>query len=81
LPENFDRYRKQGFTMPLGRLFDGPWREEIDEVLRSAPPELFDRRIVKILWNDLGRRAFNASRLFSLVMFEKWRRAYGASLP
>ncbi len=81
LPKNFDRKRKQGFTMPLGRLFGGSWRASIDEVFDSAPPEIFDRRVIETLWRDPRQRESNTSRLFSLVMFEKWRRVYGASMP
>lgn len=76
LPPEFDRQRKQGFSIPLGVwLRGGAFRELFDDVLRD-PQSMFDSRTVAGLLRgqELGRS--NGERLFALVMFELWRREY-----
>jgi asparagine synthase (glutamine-hydrolysing) len=79
LPPEFDRQRKQGFSIPLGEwLKCGPYRTLFDEVLRD-PQCSFDAYTVDRLLRgqDKGRR--NGERLFALVLFELWRREYKVS--
>jgi asparagine synthase (glutamine-hydrolysing) len=76
LPKNFDRQRKQGFSIPLADwLKGGPFRDFFNEVLRD-PQCIFDMRTVDVLLRgqDSGRN--NGERLFALVLFELWRREY-----
>jgi asparagine synthase (glutamine-hydrolysing) len=80
LPPAFDLQRKQGFSIPLGAwLKAGSFRELFHEVLLESNG-FFDQRTVRGLLQgqDHGRR--NGERLFGLVMFELWRREYGATL-
>ena len=80
LPAEFDRHRKQGFSIPLAEwLKKGPFRELFWDTL-SCSACMFDRETVQDLlrWQDLGFD--NGERLFALVQMELWRRHYGAAL-
>ncbi len=80
LPPEFDRRRKQGFSIPLAEwLKGGRWRDFFHDVLLDGAC-IFDRAMVKRLLHgqDVGRS--NGERLFGLVMFELWRREYQVSL-
>jgi asparagine synthase (glutamine-hydrolysing) len=80
LPPEFDRQRKQGFSIPLAEwLRAGPFRELFHQVLLDDQC-LFDRDTVRGLLKgqDLGRS--NGERLFALVLFELWRREYGIAI-
>lgn len=76
LPKEFDRQRKQGFSIPLAKwLRGGPFRELFWDVLGDRQC-LFDRHTIEGLLRgqDSGRR--NGERLFALVQLELWRREY-----
>ena len=80
LPPAFDVVRKQGFSVPLDAWFNGPWGATLKDVLASADPRLFNRPVVdEILAEQAGGRA-NSQRLFSLALFELWRREYRIAL-
>jgi asparagine synthase (glutamine-hydrolysing) len=80
LPPAFDRQRKQGFSIPLGAwLKAGSFRELFHEVLLESNG-FFDQRTVRGLLQGQDRGRGNGERLFSLVMFELWRREYRATL-
>ncbi len=80
LPPEFDRQRKQGFSIPLNHwLKKGPFRELFWDVLTQIDCS-FERKMVQKLLRlqDLGMN--NGERLFALVQFELWRRTYGVSI-
>ncbi len=80
LPPTFDRQRKQGFSIPLARwLSAGPFRNLFYDVLRDSQ-SFFDRRTIAELLQGQDRGRNNSERLFSLVLFELWRREYGITL-
>ncbi len=80
LPPEFDRRRKQGFCIPLGEwLQAGPFRDVFYDML-LRPGCMFDSRVVRELLVGLDKGRSNGERLFALVMFELWRREYGAVL-
>ncbi len=80
LPPEFDRQRKQGFSIPLAEwLQSGPLRELFWETLTDTQC-LFDTAAVRGLLKGQDRRHSNGERLFALVQFELWRRHYGATL-
>lgn len=77
LPPEFDRQRKQGFSIPLAEwLKGGVFRVLFNEVLRD-PQCSFDARTVNGLLRGQDRGRSNGERLFALVLFELWRREYG----
>jgi asparagine synthase (glutamine-hydrolysing) len=76
LPPEFDRQRKQGFSIPLTEwLKAGPFRDLFHEVLLDAGC-MFDQRTVRGLLQGQERGRSNGERLFALVLFELWRREY-----
>ena len=80
LPAEFDRERKQGFSIPLASwLKVGAFREMFHAVLLDSQV-IFDRRTVRdlLLGQDRGRS--NGERLFGLVLFELWRREYRVAM-
>jgi len=79
LPPEFDKQRKQGFSIPLSEwLKSGPFRDLFWDTL-SSRDILFDQSTVKGLLNNQDRGFSNSERLFSLVQFELWRKAYDVS--
>lgn len=80
LPAEFDRQRKQGFSIPIAEwLRQGPFRDFFHEVLLD-PGCIFNRDSVLALFHGQDRGRDNGERLFGLVLFELWRREYGVSL-
>ena len=80
LPPEFDRQRKQGFSIPLAQwLKGGAFRTLFRDVLLD-PRSVFAQKPVRSLLagQDAGRN--NSERLFGLVIFELWRREYGVAL-
>lgn len=78
LPAEFDRHRKQGFSIPLAQWMKrGPFRDLFWDTLTSSTC-LFDRSAVHDLlkWQDRGFD--NGEKIFALVQFELWRRHYAA---
>jgi asparagine synthase (glutamine-hydrolysing) len=79
LPAEFDRQRKQGFSIPLNEwLKGGAFRSLFNEVLRD-PQCIFDSGTVDGLLRGQDKGRNNGERLFSLVLFELWRREYGVT--
>lgn len=79
LPAEFDRQRKQGFSIPLGEwLKGGAFRALFNEVLRD-PECSFDAGTVDSLLRGQDQGRSNSERLFALVLFELWRREYGVT--
>lgn len=80
LPPEFDRQRKQGFSVPLTDwLKAGEFRELFRNVLLDAE-SIFDQRTVRALLQGQDHGRNNGERLFGLVMFELWRREYEVSI-
>lgn len=80
LPPEFDRQRKQGFSIPLAEwLKTGPFRNLFREVLLDSE-SLFDQRTVHGLLKGQERGRSNGERLFALVLFELWRREYAITI-
>ena len=79
LPPEFDRQRKQGFSIPLAEwLKGGTFRVLFNEVLRD-PQCSFDAGTVDILLRGQDQGRNNGERLFALVLFELWRLEYGVT--
>jgi len=80
LPPEFDRQRKQGFSIPLAHWLKGGEMRELFYDILDRSDGFFDKKTVAGLLRgqDLGRG--NSQRLFALVMFEIWRREYEVTL-
>lgn len=81
LPSAFDLNRKQGFSIPLASWLKGEWGVFMREVLDDADRRLFDPRVIRSLLDGQQRGFSNTARLFSLTMFELWRREYRIHVP
>ena len=80
LPRDFITNRKQGFSIPLDSwLQQGPFRKYFEEVLMDDGC-CFNIHVVRNLFKGIGKRSNNSERLFGLLIFELWRRAYNVSL-
>ena len=76
LPAEFNQKRKQGFAIPLSNwLRSGTWRNFFEEILFQNDC-IFEKNIINKLFYGLDRGYSNSERLFSLVLFEIWRREY-----
>jgi asparagine synthase (glutamine-hydrolysing) len=80
LPPEFDRQRKQGFSIPLKDwLKRGPFRALFYDVLND-PHCSFDAAEVSALLRGQDNGRNNGERIFSLVLFELWRREYKVTM-
>lgn len=80
LPPKMDLRRKQGFSMPLDAWFKGGWGDFVRDVLRDADTRLFSQEAIQGLLDGQRQGRNNTARLFSLTMFELWRRHYQVEL-
>jgi len=81
LPPKMDLRRKQGFSLPLDAWFKGGWGDFVRDVLTGADTRLFSQSALQDLLEGQRNGRSNTARLFSLTMFELWRRHYGVELP
>jgi asparagine synthase (glutamine-hydrolysing) len=80
LPAEFDKKRKQGFSIPLADwLKRGPFRQLFWDTLTSADC-MFDAKTVRGLLEGQDKGRSNGERIFALVQFELWRKIYKVSL-
>ena len=80
LPHNFDKKRKQGFSIPFNAwLKSGSLRDFFWDTLTSKDC-MFDSKTVSDLLKGQDGRGYNGNRLFSLVQFELWRKTYDTIL-
>lgn len=80
LPPEFDKQRKQGFSIPIADwLRAGPFRDLFWDTLSSADC-LFDVKTVRSLFQGQDVGFSNGERLFALVLFELWRKSYTINL-
>ncbi len=81
LPSALDLNRKQGLAMPLASWFSGKWGTYLKDVLDETDSEIFNKDIIAQLIRGRHQGRANANRLFSLLMFELWRKTYSVNLP
>jgi asparagine synthase (glutamine-hydrolysing) len=80
LPPEFDRHRKQGFSIPLDQwLQTGPFHDLFRTTLQD-PSSIFDQSVVRGLLKGQANGRSNSERLFALVLFELWRNEYKATI-
>lgn len=72
LPPNFDKQRKQGFSIPLANwLKSGPFRERFRQILMNNGSPL-NLKVKQKLLDNQDKGFNNSERLFALVLFELW---------
>lgn len=77
LPPEFDKKRKQGFSIPLASwLRGGQFRELFWDVLLDQN-SCFDPSTVRSLLKGQNEGRNNGERLFALVQFQLWVKEYG----
>tara|TARA_B110000977_G_scaffold200611_1_gene291779 strand:+ start:2547 stop:4418 length:1872 start_codon:yes stop_codon:yes gene_type:complete len=80
LPDSYSFGRKQGFSIPLNTwLKKGPFKDFFYETLRDSEC-IFNRCEVEKILKENARGRDNGEKIFGLVMFELWRKSYGARL-
>ena len=80
LPPAFDKTRKQGFGIPIGAwLRAGPWRRLAEDILYD-PGSVFASEQVDELFKQFDAGRTLKEHVFSLVLFEQWRRHYNVEL-
>ncbi len=80
LPPQFDRQRKQGFSIPLSEwLKAGSFRKLFSDVLQDKNC-IFKQSMIRALFKGQDRGLNNGERLFALLMFELWRKEYRVTL-
>ncbi|MES2987624.1 MAG: asparagine synthase (glutamine-hydrolyzing) [Pseudomonadota bacterium] len=80
LPPEFDRQRKQGFSIPLKQWLAGDTFGPLFTEVLLDPASAFDTGYVGSLLRGQEKGRANEERLFALVMFELWRNQYGVSI-
>jgi len=80
LPSTMDLRRKQGFSLPLDSWFQNGWGTFVGDILRDADSRLFSQKFIQGLIEGQRKGRNNTRRLFSLTMFELWRRHYKIEL-
>ena len=76
LPNNFNKDRKQGFSIPLDHwLKKGKLRELFWDTL-SSKDCIFDKKIVKNILDGQDKGRSNSERLLALVILELWKKNY-----
>ena len=80
LPPQFDSARKQGFSIPLATWLKGDWGPYVESVVRNASPDIFDRTSIDRLLQGERRGYENSHRIYTILMFELWRKTYGVTL-
>jgi asparagine synthase (glutamine-hydrolysing) len=80
LPPEFDKKRKQGFSIPLASwLRGGQFRELFWDVLLDQN-SCFDPSTVRSLLKGQNEGRNNGERLFALVQFQLWVKEYTVSM-
>jgi asparagine synthase (glutamine-hydrolysing) len=81
LPKEFDFHRKQGFSIPIYDWLkkSGSFRDLFWCVLKDSEC-IFDSKIIDKLLEGQDKGYSNGERIFSLVLFELWRREYSLTL-
>ena len=80
LPASFNFRRKQGFSMPLSKwLSEKKYNDYFKSVLMDKDC-IFDKRLVGQLFESHKSRINNSEKIFSLIMFEFWRKRFNISI-
>lgn len=76
LPKSLDLRRKQGFSIPFKSWFKSDWGNFLTDVLLDKSQSFFDHKVIGQLLLEQRSGYSNSERLFSLLLFELWRKEY-----
>lgn len=76
LPKNFDSKRKQGFSIPLNNWLKNKNYKDLCMDTLMNKDSLFSKEYVEKLYEGLLYNENNGERLFSLILFEIWRKKH-----
>jgi asparagine synthase (glutamine-hydrolysing) len=80
LPDEILHRRKHGFALPVAAWLKGslkPWMEELLSESSLKASGIFEPKVVRALIDaHLTGRQDNRKQLWTLLMFEQWRRAW-----
>lgn len=78
LPPELDFERKQGFSIPLATWLssNGNWNKYFKEILLDSDNTFFNKRYIEKLFAGQQKGRSNSERIYSLVVFELWRKNY-----
>ena len=79
-PKDFAYDRKQGFSMP-DTWFSGKGAQYTEDILRGIDHRFLNAAAIDDVITHQRRGVANSKRIFSLCMFELWRKEYGVKLP
>ena len=69
---------KSGFAIPIGLWLRGPlrdWAEDLLSINNLKKDGIFDTNLIRNTWNEhLSLRKDSTSKLWSILMFQSWRR-------
>ena len=82
LPQEFDRNRKQGFSVPLGAWLqnDPSWIRYARQHLIESTTFMTERPAAAALIASSQRGRSNAERILAVIILEEWCREFGVSL-
>jgi asparagine synthase (glutamine-hydrolysing) len=73
LPKEFDRDRKQGFSVPMNDwLKEEKWKNITYDILNDSP--IYNKKFINGLFKGISKGRNNGERLFGLTLFELWRK-------
>ena len=80
LPKEFDFQRKQGFEVPFEAWYkESKWQSYFKDILTSKEC-IFDPKAIQKILQPTKIPVLRSNIIFSLAMFEIWRRKYSISL-
>jgi asparagine synthase (glutamine-hydrolysing) len=80
LPPGLDVKRKHGLSLPLASWFRGEWHAYAQAILSEISPAFFNTAAVAEILKSHKAGMANSHRVFSLIMFELWRREYNVTI-
>ena len=63
-------------TKTIAKWFKGGWGDIIESTLADLDEDIFNKKFVQRLLREQRMGLNNTKRLFTLMMFELWRRKY-----
>ena len=77
LPSNFDLSRKQGFSLPINKLFrTSDWKDYFYSNLIENNSRIFNGKYIESLFNSHQKGDNHGEKLFAILIFSLWYRKF-----